>query len=166
MSESCIYCSAEDALVEDHRSGDVICEKCGSVQPEQLIDTRPVIDYDNDDHGDRDRTHIEKVMDDFSLQGTSISATKFGSNAKSQEASKLSKFQKIAEGSSGKQEHHLKEAFAKIDELGETLQLPNGIKQTAKAIFKQYETTRRSTPKGLRKDSFLVAGIFYCTIFA
>lgn len=45
-------------------------------------------------------------------------------------------------------EIHLKEAFAKVNELSEQLQLPSLIRNTAKEIIKNFEKSREKQIKG------------------
>lgn len=49
-----------------------------------------------------------------------------------------------------RQEAHLKEAFAKINEMAEQLQLPTVIRSTAKEIIKNFEKKREKEKKHMK----------------
>jgi len=156
MNSVCVNCGDTSGdFILDYTSGDYICNRCGVVQPEQVIDTgKEWRDFENDDKGG-DRSRAEKVEDDFKTLGTGISVSNYGSTAASSTAKALSKYSRLA--SHDKSEQHLKDAFARINELGETLQLPAIIKQTAKEVVKKFEKQRDKNMKGMKKDAFIVA---------
>jgi transcription initiation factor TFIIIB Brf1 subunit/transcription initiation factor TFIIB len=56
-------------------------------------------------------------------------------------------------------EQNLKEAYARVNDFADSLQLPHIIKQTAKEILRQFEKKRDKHMKGFKKDAFIVAVI-------
>jgi len=153
----CTYCGAAEEFNVDFSSGCVICTVCAAVQPEQIIDVgKEWRDFENDDKG-TDKQRAEKVDDDFHSLGTGISQMNYGSYGISAAAKNLSRYSLKAVSETDKVELHLKEAFIKVNELAEVIQLPSIIKQTAKEILKHYEKFRDRSMKGYRKDAFIVA---------
>jgi len=158
MSVACVGCGDTSGEFDlDYSAGQYVCLKCGVVQPEQVIDSgKEWRNFENDDKG-TDRARAEKVDDDFHTLGTHISTSNFGSSSVSLQAKALSKYSKLAAIGENKNENQMKEAFQRLNELCESLQLPSLINQTAKDILRQFEKQRDKNMKGYKKDAFLVA---------
>jgi len=160
--QCCVNCGETSGDFEiDYSNGFIICRSCGTVQPEQVIDEgkewREFLTEDGGGGGNQ-RNRAEKVDEEFHSLGTEISTTNFGSKALSATAKSLAKYSKIATSSeASRSEHNLKEAYARINELCEQLQLNDLIKQDAKNVMRDFEGRKNKNSKGYKKDAFIVA---------
>jgi len=155
---ACVNCGEENDFTVDYGLGDYICNKCGAVQPEQVIDSgREWREFENDEKS-TDRARADQTFgdDEFRGLGTTISTTNFGSTTQSQTAKTLTKYSKFA-STSDRTEHNVKDAFIRINELAETLQLSAIVKQTAKEVVRAFERKRDRSMRGYKKDAFIIA---------
>jgi len=151
MTNICVSCENGNEFILDFASGDYICAKCGCVQPEHVIDEEKEWPEYDEEKGESN-IRAERV-DEFGTLGTAVPT----GLPDIEEGSGSTRYSKIMT-KEDRVANQVKFSYARVNELSETLQIPSIVKQTSKAIIKQF-FEKGSNLKGLKKDAFIVAVI-------
>ncbi|KAF4123910.1 hypothetical protein GMORB2_5626 [Geosmithia morbida] len=119
-------------LVEEFSSGDMVCEDCGVVVGQRIIDNRSEWrTFANDDQNGDDPSRVGGPQDEF-IEGQQLATTVAFSETKAHKA--LSRTQNNA--SSDKGQKNLLQGYKEIVSLCETSNVGQNVTNAAKHIFK------------------------------
>ena len=144
-------------IIEDFSAGDLICETCGLVLGNRVVDTRSEWrTFANSDDGSDDPSRVgdsgNPLLSTNSLESTVISMSDGGTGR----AKDLNKTQ--SRSIHNKAETNLLVVFKRIQTLGEAKDLPRVVTDSAKQLYKQAEEA--NLLKGKSLDAILAACIY------
>eukprot|EP01089_Gocevia_fonbrunei_P005887 TRINITY_DN16385_c0_g1_i1.p1 TRINITY_DN16385_c0_g1~~TRINITY_DN16385_c0_g1_i1.p1 ORF type:complete len:314 (+),score=67.03 TRINITY_DN16385_c0_g1_i1:35-976(+) len=122
-------------FVEDSRNGDMICQRCGLVCPERVID----LTAEKRNFKDSDVNHARTSKVDDLLPGEGL-ATAIGQAPKGKKGTNLSQLNSRTQKTN--KEQKLTEGYRAIDHIANVLQVQNNVIQGAKEIYNQFERKR------------------------
>lgn len=141
-------------LVEEFSSGDMVCQSCGVVVGNRIIDTRSEWrTFANDDHGGDDPSRVGGPQDEF-IEGQQLSTTVAFSESKAHRA--LSRTQNNA--SQDKAQKSLMQAYREIVSLCDAINMGTNVSNAAKHIFKLADKHRFI--KGKSTEAVIAGCIF------
>ena len=129
LSQMCPNCREPTSLVDDHATGDLICEECGAVLESHVIDESA--DWRNFADGDKSGPNRDRAggprnrfLDDGGV----------GTNIGMGQGSHVAQLQRTHEQRSDK-DRTLKKAFIEIGIMCERLSLPEAVKERASEVY-------------------------------
>lgn len=152
-SEKCPNCEQIVEWLIDCYRGDYICQSCGLVAPDRLIDHSLEKRNFSNSTVDHNRGEVQKAF------MTTMSSTVIGTNSKRQKTSKLQKAHNTINKSSTLIDSHLEKFFASIFNFSTALQLDKIISDKAKEILHLYEKASQGKKKTLDSNSAALAAI-------
>jgi transcription initiation factor TFIIB len=150
-------CGPEN-FVEDET--EIVCRKCGTVQQTSLMHKMPDWTvHENDDKGNgREKIRAERVDEEFHTLETEVSTAAIGGHHLSEDMLDLARTQKKSHmmmTKENKTEKYLKEAYTKVNDISDKLEIPQSIVAIAKEMLRKFEKSKGL--KYYRKENFVMA---------
>lgn len=141
-------------LYEDHSSGDLMCDDCGLVLQERVVDmSSEWRTFSNDDQGNDDPSRVGDGPNAL-LNGAQLNTQiAFGDGFKNKELSRAQNRSNLDKGNKG-----LLQAYKQIGALCDGWQLPNSVSDTAKHIYKDADESRAF--KGKSQEALIAGCVF------
>lgn len=133
-------------FAEDHKSGDVICTRCGTVFDSRIID--PGQEWRDFSDSDKDASRVGKVNPYVKDLSTTI-----GPMFVDGQKSKMPKWQARMLNNT---DRNIISAFERLEHLASLLNLNENIKSKAKEIYKEFEEKRTKSTR-YKKDPIIVS---------
>jgi transcription initiation factor TFIIB len=142
-------------LVEDHASGDIVCDSCGLVLSQRTIDmSSEWRTFSNDDQGNDDPSRVGDGPNAL-LNGAQLNTNiAFGDGGmRSKELHRAQNKANLDKGNKA-----LLQAYKQIGALCDGWQLPNSVSDTAKHLFKDADESRIF--KGKSQEALIAGCVF------
>ncbi len=140
---NCPECGGEN-IVEDYESGELVCEDCGLVVSDEIIDQGPEWrSFDNEDKNEKKRSGAPStyMIHDKGLS-TNIDWRNKDSSGRDIDADKKSKmyrlrmWQRRTRVSSSK-DRNLSFALSELDRMASALELPKNVREAASVLYRR-----------------------------
>lgn len=152
LSQMCPNCREPTSLVDDHATGDLICEECGAVLESHVIDESA--EWRNFADGDKSGPNRDRAggprnrfLDDGGV----------GTNIGMGQGSHVAQLQRTHEQRSDK-DRTLKKAFIEIGIMCERLSLPEAVKERAREVYN--DIYRKKAVKNRNRTAVFAACIY------
>lgn len=151
---NCTFCSSR--LIQDYSKGEIICENCGCVVKDQVIDHGPEFfasDTEEKNKKLRASGHTSYSLHDYGLRteigfGTKDYSGKSISHNLTEQINTMRKWHsRIRVGSS--KERRLSNILTKINETCSMLMLPKSIIETAAILYRNFESKKEAKGKSI-----------------